>query len=79
MAEEVGRHGVRVQAVLPDAVATPFWSQNGPVAMKPPDIMPPERVAEFILHLISLPRDTYLRNPVISPMKSRKKRRKKKS
>ncbi|HIO54277.1 MAG TPA: SDR family oxidoreductase, partial [Chromatiales bacterium] len=42
MAEEVGRHGVRVQAVLPDAVATPFWSQNGPVAMKPPDIMPPE-------------------------------------
>ena len=76
LAEEVSTNGIRVQTVLPDAVETPFWDQNGPVGLKPVNALPPERVAEFILFLLDLPRDTYLPNPVIAPMKQRKKRRK---
>jgi NAD(P)-dependent dehydrogenase (short-subunit alcohol dehydrogenase family) len=77
LAEEVSIQGIRVQTVLPDAVETPLWEQNGPAAMKPVNVLPPERVAEFILFLLDLPRDTYLPNPVIAPMKQRRKRRKK--
>lgn len=77
LAEEVSGHGIRVQTVLPDAVETPLWSQNGPAALKPVDLLPAERVAEFILYLLELPRDTYFPNPVIAPMKQRKRRRKK--
>lgn len=77
LAEEVSANGIRVQTVLPDAVETPLWDQNGPAALKPVSALPPERVAEFILFLLDLPRDTYLPNPVIAPMKQRKKRRKK--
>jgi NAD(P)-dependent dehydrogenase (short-subunit alcohol dehydrogenase family) len=77
LAEEVAAHGVRVQTILPDAVETPLWDQNGPAALKPVNVLPAERVAEFILYLIQLPRDTYLPNPVIAPMKTRRKKRKK--
>lgn len=77
LAEEVAAHGIRVQTVLPDAVETPLWDQNGPAALKPVNLLPPRRVAEFILFLLDLPRDTYLPNPVIAPTKQRKKRRKK--
>jgi NAD(P)-dependent dehydrogenase (short-subunit alcohol dehydrogenase family) len=76
LAEEVSTQGIRVQTVLPDAVETPLWDQNGPAALKPVNTLPPERVAEFILFLLDLPRDTYLPNPVIAPMKQRRKRRK---
>jgi len=77
LAEEVSSHGIRVQTVLPDAVETPLWNQNGPAALKPVNVLPPKRVAEFILFMLDLPRDTYLPNPVIAPMKQRKKRRNK--
>jgi NAD(P)-dependent dehydrogenase (short-subunit alcohol dehydrogenase family) len=74
LAEEVGRHGVRVQTILPDAVETPLWSQNGPAALKPPQTIPAERVAQLVCYMLALPRDTYLLNPVIAPCKTRKKR-----
>ncbi len=74
LAEEVAAHGIRVQTLLPDAVATPFWNQNGPAALKPVNLLSPERVAEFILYLVSLPRDTFLLNPVLMPSKGRRKR-----
>jgi NAD(P)-dependent dehydrogenase (short-subunit alcohol dehydrogenase family) len=74
LAEEVGRHGIRVQTVLPDAVETPLWAQNGPAALKPPQTIPPERVANLVRYMLGLPRDTYLLNPVIAPCKTRKKR-----
>jgi len=74
LAEELWRHGIRVQTVLPDAVATPLWDQNGPAALKPPQTIPPERVAELVCYMLALPRDTYLLNPVIAPCKMRKKR-----
>jgi len=74
LAEEVGRHGIRIQTVLPDAVETPLWNQNGPAALKPPQTIPPERVAQLVCYMLALPRDTYLLNPVIAPCKTRKKR-----
>jgi NAD(P)-dependent dehydrogenase (short-subunit alcohol dehydrogenase family) len=74
LAEELGRHGIRVQTVLPDAVATPLWDQNGPAALKPPQTIPAERVAQLVCYMLALPRDTYLLNPVIAPCKTRRKR-----
>ncbi|QSJ20565.1 SDR family oxidoreductase [Nostoc sp. UHCC 0702] len=76
IAEEVASDGVRVQTLLPDAVDTPLWNQNGSQAIKAPVALAPERVAEFIVYLLMLPRDTYLLNPTIAPIKSRRKRSK---
>jgi 3-oxoacyl-[acyl-carrier protein] reductase len=76
LAEEVSGKGIRVQTVLPDAVETALWDQNGPAALKPVNVLPPERVAEFILYMLALPRDTYMPNPIIAPMKQRRKKRK---
>lgn len=74
LAEEVGRLGIRVQTLLPDAVDTPIWAQSGSAALKPQAMLPPERVAQFIHYLITLPRDTYLLNPMIYPLRSRARR-----
>jgi len=76
LAEEVTGFGVRVQTVLPDAVDTPLWDQNGPAAMRAPATLPPERVAEFVMFLLELPRDTYLLNPVMAAFKGRRRRKK---
>ncbi len=75
LAEEVSSYGVRVQTVLPDSVDTPFWEQNGLTAIKAPVTIPPERVAQLILHLVTLPRDAFMYNPVIAPLKTRKRRK----
>lgn len=74
LAEEVSNYGIRVQALLPDAVDTPLWNQNDAKAIKPTVSLTPERVAEFIIYLIALPRDTFLLNPVIAAFKTRRKR-----
>lgn len=76
LAEEVSSYGVRIQTVLPDSVDTPFWEQNGSAALKAPVTIPPERVAQLILHLVTLPRDAFLYNPIIGPLKTRQKKRK---
>lgn len=72
LAEEVGRRGIRVQTVLPDAVDTPLWDQSGTTALKPTQMLSPQRVAEFALYLITLPRDTFLLNPTLLPLQQRK-------
>jgi NAD(P)-dependent dehydrogenase (short-subunit alcohol dehydrogenase family) len=72
LAEEVRPYGVRLHIVLPDAVATPMWDQNGPIAA-PADALPPSRVADFIVYLLRLPEDTVLVSPVIAPFKTRKR------
>jgi NAD(P)-dependent dehydrogenase (short-subunit alcohol dehydrogenase family) len=74
LAEEVGRRGIRVQTLLPDAVSTTLWDQSGTTALKPPQMLAPERVAGFVLYLITLPRDAFLLNPVLQALQVRTKR-----
>jgi len=74
LAEEVGRRGIRVQTLLPDAVRTSIWDQSGSTAIRPPHMLPPDRVAEFVLYLITLPRDAFLLNPMLYPLQVRTKR-----
>lgn len=70
LAEEVRNAGIRVQMILPDAVATPFWQQNGPVPM-PANALPPERIADLILFMLRLPSDSMLVSPTIAPFRTR--------
>ncbi|RAI03085.1 NAD(P)-dependent oxidoreductase [Acuticoccus sediminis] len=74
LAEEVGRRGVRVQTLLPDAVETPIWDQLGGAALRPKTMLPPERIADCALWLIALPRDMFIVNPVIAPVQQRRKK-----
>jgi len=78
LAEEVRSYGVRVQLVIPDAVKTPMWDQNGPVPC-PPDALPPERVADLILYMVSLPADTILLGATIAPLRARRRGKRDKS
>ena len=71
IAEEVRPFGVRVQLVIPDAVDTPLWEQNGVITKSPPGALPPQRVAELILFCLSLPADTVCENLVIAPFRTR--------
>lgn len=73
IAEEVKSLGIRVQVVLPDAIDTPIWQQNGPVP-PPPGALPPERVAEVILMALSLPADTTGEQWVVAPLSQRRMR-----
>lgn len=68
VAKEVEHYGVKVHAVLPDAVDTPLWKQNGPIPC-PPGSLAPSRVAQVILFLVLLPRDTLVPSPVIIPFR----------
>jgi 3-oxoacyl-[acyl-carrier protein] reductase len=74
LAEEVGRRGIRVQTLLPDAVRTTLWDQSGSTALRPPQMLSPDRVAEFVLYMITLPRDAFLLNPALYPLQVRTKR-----
>ena len=73
LAEEVRQFGIRVYAVLPDAVRTPLWEQNGAVPV-PPDALPPDRVADLIRYIVTLPLDTVLRNLVVAPFHTRRRK-----
>jgi short-subunit dehydrogenase len=74
LAEEVGRLGVRVQTLMPDAIDTPMWEQSGSAALRPRAMLSPDRVAEFVLYLITLSRDAFLLNPMIYPLRPRARR-----
>jgi len=76
IAEEVRMFGIRVQVVMPGAVDTPLWKQNGPMPTAPPGSLPPERVAEVIAMCLSLPPDTTCERLVIEPFRKRKTRNK---
>lgn len=71
LAEEVRNAGIRVQIVIPDAVDTPIWDQNGPVP-RPPNALAPERVADLILYLVTQPGDTMLLQAVVAPFGRRR-------
>ena len=71
LAEEVRNSGIRVQIVIPDAVDTPIWDQNGPVP-RPPNALAPERVADLILYLVTQPSDTMVTGAIIAPFGRRR-------
>jgi len=73
LAEVVRPYGIKVQTVLPDAVDTPLWEQNGPI--KPEHALAPERVGELILMMAMLPADTILVAPVIAPFRTRRRKK----
>lgn len=73
LAEEVRQYNIRVQVVLPDAVDTSMWEQNGPIP-RPPSVLPAARVADFIAYLLTLPEDTMLVNPIIAPFQPRRRK-----
>ncbi len=74
LAEEARGHGIRVQIVIPDAVKTPMWDQNGPVPC-PADALPPERVADLIIYLLKQPRDTMMLGVTVAPFRGRRRRK----
>ncbi len=73
VADEVRTYGVKVQALMPAAVATPMWEQNKPAPM-PGDAIAPERIAELIVFMLLQPEDTMLVGPVIAPVGARKRK-----
>jgi NAD(P)-dependent dehydrogenase (short-subunit alcohol dehydrogenase family) len=73
VADEVRSLGIKVQALMPAAVATPMWEQNLPAPM-PGDAVPPERVADLILFMLLQPDDTILVGPVIAPLGARRRK-----
>ncbi len=72
LADEVRQYGIKVQVMLPGAIETGMWNQNGPLP-RPGDILVPERVADMIIFLLTLPEDVVLSTPIIEPLKRRHK------
>lgn len=72
IAEEVRGHGIKAYVIMPDAVDTPLWQQNGPI--RPDVALAPERVADLVCYLLALPDDTVLDNLVIAPFRGRRRR-----
>lgn len=73
VADEVKSFGVKVQALMPAAIATPMWQQNLPAPM-PGDALPPERVADLIVFMLLQPEDTVIVGPVIAPLGARRRK-----
>jgi len=70
VADEVRSRGVKVQAVCPHAVLTPMWQQNHPIP-PPGDALPPERIADLIVFMLTQPQDVVLVGPVVAPLGAR--------
>lgn len=73
VADEVKSFGVKVQALMPAAIATPMWQQNLPAPM-PGDALPPERVADLIVFMLLQPEDSIIVGPVIAPLGARRRK-----
>ncbi len=69
VAQEVESYGIRVQTVLPGTFDTDLWDQNS-IMTRPPNLPPPERVAELIIQMITLPRGCCLSAPLIEPVQT---------
>lgn len=68
LADETRHYGVRVETVLPGAVDTEMWEQNGPIP-KPADRVNAREVARLVVEMASLPADTVWPEVVIEPLK----------
>ena len=66
LAEELRPKGVRVCAVLPGAIETDMWDQNGPIP-RPETLLPVERVAQLITEIACCPDDVELAEVIIEP------------
>lgn len=66
IADEVRQYGVRVDVLLPGAIDTPMWEQNGPFR-RPDHALSPERVADVVLSMLLLPQDTMLVGTTVEP------------
>lgn len=75
LAEEVRNYGIRVNVLLPDAVDTPMWEQNGPLRQTE-TALPPERVSELVCFLLAMPNDTILGDIVIKAFRTRRRKKK---
>jgi 3-oxoacyl-[acyl-carrier protein] reductase len=73
IADEVRSYGIKVLAIMPDAIDTPMWEQNHPVP-PPGNALPPDHVADLIVFLLTQPRDTVLLDPVIVPLGARRRK-----
>lgn len=66
LAEEVGRLGIRVHCILPDAIDTPLLDRST-LAARLGTPLPPQRVAELVISLWSGPEDARIVEPVLLP------------
>ena len=66
LAEEVRPFGIKVHVLLPDATHTPILGE-GAAAQRFGRSMPPERIADLILHILLQPEDTVMVKPLIMP------------
>lgn len=66
LAEELRPIGIRVCAVLPGAIETDMWDQNGPIP-KPEALLPVARVAQLITEIACCPEDVELAEVIIEP------------
>jgi len=74
LAEEVRKYNIKVFLLMPDAIATPLWDQNGPIPA-PEGALDPDRVAGLIEYMVGLPPDTILQNITIAPFRGGRKRK----
>ncbi|HMP74031.1 MAG TPA: SDR family oxidoreductase [Kiritimatiellia bacterium] len=68
-AEEMHPYGIRVMAVLPDAVKTPFWESDGPQSATS-FALEPSRVADLIHDLATLPPSLLIDPIILSPFRT---------
>jgi len=73
IADDVRSYGIKVLAIMPDAIDTPMWEQNHPVP-PPGNALPPDHVADLIVFMLTQPRDTVLLDPVIVPLGARRRK-----
>jgi len=66
LASEVADQGIRVHAILPDAIDTPMLDRST-LANRLGSPLPPERVADLVFMLWTLPSDTCVVEPVLMP------------
>jgi NAD(P)-dependent dehydrogenase (short-subunit alcohol dehydrogenase family) len=67
LAAEVRARGVKVEALLPGALDTGMWDQNGPL-VRPDYAIPVERAVDAVLYLLRLPRDASVPELAVEPL-----------